>query len=390
MLAVLATYGAALVVGLAVVSFPASATVLKAAHGLSDSKYGAIFLPQVLLTILGSLAGGALSERRSLRFVLGLSLVAFALAEAALFGTSTTNQGSAYLLLLAGTGSAGVGFGLAAAPLNTLPGLLFPLRKETALVALHTCIGAGFAVGPVLVGRFVANGAWAAAPVVLGVAALVGLVLVLASSLPARMRSVARGTGSNVRLQELAPFFFIAALYAFAEGTFANWSVVFLHEERGVSEPQAALALASFWAALALGRLVVSALLIRVSSRRIWFFLPLVMAGAAVGIPLSHGPVSGILAFSIAGVGCSAFFPLTVHSAVATDPARGERISSAMTAALMLGVGLGSFTVGPLRSVCSIGQVYLLSALYPLSALALAFFAPANGATEPRSVQTAS
>jgi hypothetical protein len=58
-LAIVATYGAALVAGLAVVSFPASATVLKAAHGLSDSSYGAIFLPQVVLTILGSLAGGA-------------------------------------------------------------------------------------------------------------------------------------------------------------------------------------------------------------------------------------------------------------------------------------------------------------------------------------------
>jgi predicted MFS family arabinose efflux permease len=155
-----------------------------------------------------------------------------------------------------------------------------------------------------------------------------------------------------------------------------------------VGEAEAGLALACFWAALAVGRLAVSALLIRIPSRRIWLGLPFVMAGAAVIIPLGHGAVAGILAFSIAGFGCSAFFPLTVHSAVATDPARGEWISSAMTAALMLGVGLGSFTVGPLRSVCSIGQIYLLSALYPLSALALAFFAPARGATSHRTAQS--
>jgi predicted MFS family arabinose efflux permease len=384
-----ATYGAALVAGLAVVSFPASATVLKAAHGLSDSSYGAIFLPQVVLTILGSLAGGALSERRSLGFVLGLSLVAFAVAEVALFGTSTTNADAAYLLLLAGTGSAGVGFGLSAAPLNTLPGLLFPARKETALVALHTFLGAGFATGPILIGRFVARGQWAVAPLVLGVGALASLTLVIVCRLPSRTTTSVRGAASRVRVQELVPFFFIAVLYAFAEGTFANWSTVFLHEERGVGEAEAGIALACFWAALAVGRLVVSALLIRIPSRRVWLGLPLVMAVAAVVIPLSHGAVSGIIAFCIAGFGCSAFFPLTVHSAVATDPPRGEWISSAMTAALMLGVGLGSFTVGPLRSVCSIGQIYLLSALYPLSALALAFCAPTSGAPSHGSAQPA-
>src|SRR5882724_3504604 len=191
-LAVVATYVAALVAGLSVVSFPASATVLKAAHGLSDSSYGAIFLPQVVLTILGSLAGGALSERRSLGFVLGLSLVAFAVAEAALFGTSTTNSEAAYLLLLAGTGSAGVGFGLSAAPLNTLPGLLFPAREETALVALHTFLGAGFATGPILIGRFVARDEWALAPFLLGIGAALSFVLVLVCPLPVRTRIVAR------------------------------------------------------------------------------------------------------------------------------------------------------------------------------------------------------
>ena len=371
---VVATYGAALVAGLVVVSFPASATVLKSAHGLSDSKYGAIFLPQVVLTILGSLAGGALSERRSLRFVLCLSLGAFGVAEVALLATATMQDDAAYLLLLAGTGSAGVGFGLSAAPLNTLPGLLFPDRKETALVALHTCLGAGFAAGPLLVGQLAAHEAWTTAPLLLAAAAFACLAFVAPTPLPSRTRASGASAAPRARLSDLVPFFVIAVLYAFAEGTFANWSTVFLHEERAVGEDEAALALAGFWAALAVGRLVVSALLVRVPARRVWLGLPLVMAAAAMLIPASQGATSGILAFALAGLGCSAFFPLTVHAATSVDPSRGEWISSAMTAALMLGVGLGSFTVGPLRAACTIGKIYLLSTLYPLSALALAAF----------------
>jgi predicted MFS family arabinose efflux permease len=43
-----------------------------------------------------------------------------------------------------------------------------------------------------------------------------------------------------------------------------------------------------------------------------------------------------------------------------------------LTAALMLGVGLGSFCVGPLREWLSLERLYQLSAGYPLMLLTLA------------------
>jgi len=142
-LAVVATYVAALVAGLSVVSFPASATVLKAAHGLSDSSYGAN-LPAAGRADDSRFPG----RRRSLRapfasFVLGLSLVAFAVAEVALFGTSTTNSEAAYLLLLAGTGSAGVGFGLSAAPLTRCRACCFrPARRRRSSLSIRSSVPA--------------------------------------------------------------------------------------------------------------------------------------------------------------------------------------------------------------------------------------------------------
>jgi len=112
------------------------------------------------------------------------------------------------------------------------------------------------------------------------------------------------------------------------------------------------------------------------------------MATAAAMIPLAHGAAMGILVFTLAGFACSAFFPLTVNAAIAVDPQQGEKISSAMTAALMLGVGLGSFTVGPLRGSLSIGQIYATSALYPLSALALALWSRRADRTVPEGATT--
>jgi predicted MFS family arabinose efflux permease len=369
--AVVFVYASALVAGLSVVSFPASATVLKAAHGLSDSEYGAIFLPQVALTIVGSLLGGRLSARRSLKTLLTAALVTFGVSESLLFATERLGHAAAYAALLAATATTGAAFGLAAAPLNTLPGLLFPCKKDVALVALHTFIGTGFAVGPILVGSIAARGLWAIAPALLSVLSLVVAGVICFAPIPSRSRtdSVVAHAGG---IGSLVPFFGIAVLYAFAEGTFANWSTVYLHEERGVTEGAAALALACFWAGLAAGRLLVSAVLVRMPTGYVWLSLPLFMAASATAIPSARDAVSGVIVFTLSGLACSAFFPLTVSAAVAVDPAHAERIASAMTAALMLGVGLGSFTVGPLRSVFSIARIYSLSALYPLSALALA------------------
>lgn len=378
---VVLVYASALVAGLSVVSFPASATALKAAHGLSDSRYGAIFLPQVALTIVGSLLGGRLSARLSLRAVLIAALATFSVSELLLFATGHLGDDAAYGALLAATASTGAAFGLSAAPLNTLPGLLFPHKKDVALVALHTFIGTGFAMGPIFVGSFAARGLWAVAPALLSGLALVIATAITFVPIPSRSR-----TESNVVTHEggqasLVPFFAIAVLYAFAEGTFANWSTVYLHEERGVSEGAAALALACFWAGIAGGRLLVSAILVRVPAIRVWLSLPLLMATAATAIPSARDAVSGIVVFTLSGLACSAFFPLTVSAAVAVDPTRSERIASAMTAALMLGVGLGSFTVGPLRGAFSIARIYSLSAIYPLSALALALASRRRRAT---------
>lgn len=363
--AALVAYGAAFAHGLAVVSYPASASVLKG-HALSDAAYGALFLPQMAGTLLGSLLGGrsGASHGRTL----ALSLIAAALAEALLYLAPDAGAPIA----LVGTSSLGLGFGLAAAPLNGLPGRLFPARAESALVLLHSMLACGFALGPIVASRTIAAERWTALPIGVGMfAALLALASLVAIPHEAAAKEAAPMPAARTAPDVRVTFMLIVALYAIAEGTFANWAVVYLHEERGIAEAPAALALSMFWFALTLGRLAVSALVRTIAAETIWCVLPIAMLAVFLILPLVQTPKLGMAAFALAGFACSAFFPLSVSLAASHFEGGAARASALLTAALMIGVGIGSFVIGPLRSASSISTLYRVSALYPLVAFAL-------------------
>jgi len=368
---VLVVYSAALLQGLAVVAFPASSTVLRAMHNLSDEGYGSLFLPQTILTIVGSLLGGALAQKFGLRALLVASAIASALSQVALLSVVVLSSSLVLPILLIGTGLMGLGFGVAAAPLNTYPGLLFAQQRDSALIALHTALGAGFSLGPILVSSLVAADVWVIFPSLVATSSLLIALLAARVTLPQSLRFEAPADRMPGDRSTLALFAAIAVLYAFAEGTFSNWASIYLHDARGVGESLAALAISGFWAALTLGRLIVATLVTRVGPQRVWISLPLGMAAIFLLLPYVTGAISGLLLFVLAGFACSAFFPLTVAIASKRFPDQGATVASLLTAALMIGVGGGSFALGALRSIASFESIYRLSAAYPLTAIVL-------------------
>lgn len=373
---VFATYLAAFLQGLALVSFPASSTVLKTTLGLSDTQYGSIFLPQVGMAVVGALGGGALVARLGLKTLLLLSMAAIAGSQLALAGSLLVPDAQRYLTVCLGTGLLGLGFGLGGAPLNSYAVQFFPSKRDTALVALHSLVGLGLAVGPLLVGALMAAN-WVLLPV--GLASASAAVALLAGLLALPRRDVAAAAGevhgpSPAGSPVFWVFAFAAVLYAFAEGTFSNWTVVYVSEVRGLPAATAALALSLFWAALVAGRLLVSALVLRFRAQTIWMLLPLLMIAAFWLLPRVGGPLSAVGVFALAGLACSAFFPLTIGLASARFPRHVAWVSSMMIAALMVGVGLGSFVVGPLRAVLSMETLYRVSSVYPFAVLVLAFW----------------
>ena len=391
--AVATLYLAGMLQGLTLVSFPASSVLLKAVHGFSDAQYGAIFLPQVAAAVIGSLAGGALAGRLGLKTLLWIALAINALSQLLLAGTLMLTPGAALVVVMLGTASLGLGFGLSGAPLNGLPPLLFPRKRDTAIVALHTFLGAGLAVGPVIASAFMRAGHWVGFPLSLAAFALVLMVSALLNRFPASAATpVDAGRRGNWRARDPMPvpcsmidgrpghpvrvlhfwlFTAVAVIYAFAEGTFGNWAILYLQDVKHLPEAVAAGALSVFWAAMVAGRLLTSVLVLRVAPRRIWLALPLLMIAAFLLLPYAATPILGIGLFALAGLACSAFFPLTIGIASARFPEQVPWVSSMLIAALMVGVGLGSWLVGLLRELFALERLYQLSVVYPLLVMAL-------------------
>ena len=373
--AVLAVYLIAFLQGLTLVSFPASSAVLKQMHGFTDAQYGAIFLPQVALAVLGAVAGGMLARRLGLRPLLWLAAAGNGLSQLALAASLWVMPALAFPTILVGTALLGWSFGLGGAPLNSYPPRLFPKRAPAAVVALHTLLGLGLMVGPLLADGFGRAGEWIGFPLsLLGLSALLALTAAAVRLPPDVGGETDRQTDANPPLSSGAFWTFaaIAVLYAFAEGTFGNWAAVYLREAKGLSATVAALALSVFWGAMVAGRLLVSVLVARIAPLMIWLALPALMIAAFLLLPGADTPASGLGLFALAGLACSAFFPLTIALASERFPEHVAWVSSMLIAALMVGVGLGSFAIGPLREWLTFEQLYRLSAFYPAAVIGLA------------------
>lgn len=380
-LAIGLVYVAALLQGLAMVSFPASGTILKTALGFTDAQYGAIFLPQVALAVAGSIGGGTLAEKIGLKRLLVLALAANALSQLLLASSVAVGPELAFGAVMVGTAAMGLGFGLSGAPLNSMPPQFFPEHRDTAVVAVHTALGLGLAVGPLIVAPFISAERWVGFPLLLLALCVVATLGVGLTALPGAEdeEDEDAGAGRPVGRGLFWLFVAIAVLYAFAEGTFSNWAVLYLHDGVGVPEATAGVALSVFWGALVGGRLLVSALVAHVEAKVIWLVLPGLMVAAFLLLPLAEGAASGIALFGLAGLGCSAFFPLTITLISRAFPEHVAWASSMMIAALMVGVGTGSFVFGPLRDLFSFARLYQFSAVYPVLALLLAALASRSG-----------
>jgi predicted MFS family arabinose efflux permease len=379
--AVAAVYLTAFLQGLTLVSFPASSAVLKQMHGFTDAQYGAIFLPQVAMAVLGAVAGGTLARRLGLQPLLWLSAGGNGLSQLALAASLWVMPALAFPVILAGTALMGLSFGLGGAPLNGYPPRFFPQRAPTAVVALHTLMGLGLMVGPLLASGFVLAGWWVGFPLSLLVLSLVLALTAATVRLPADSgKETAHRDDASPPLRAGAFWTFaaIAVLYAFAEGTFSNWAAIYLRDAKGMSEIVAGLALSVFWGAMVAGRLLVSVLVAWIAPLTIWLALPALMVVAFLLLPSADTPRLGLGLFALAGLACSAFFPLTITLASERFPRHVAWVSSMLIAALMLGVGMGSFVIGPLREWLSFEQLYRLSAIYPATAIALALWVAAR------------
>lgn len=376
---VITVYAIGLFQGLSLVAFPAAAIVLtsKTGYDLSKNQYGILFLPQVILAIASSLALPALARRFGLKRVLLAGLIANTLAMSLLVGSyPLRSDAAAYPMLLLATASLGLGFGLTLGSTSTYAGAFMPDRRAVALTSLNVLLGLGTALSPLLIAVFTAVGQWWYLPLL----AAAGLAVLTAATLaqPMSLPDVETSTGAAETPAGKAAiprlfWLFAAALviYGLAETMFGNWGTTLL-TGRGVKPDSANDALAAFWAAVTIGRLLIALVSAKIPSTLSYVVLPWAIGVALLLAPTARSGGAGIAVFALGGLACSGFFPMTVGYGESTFPTMVELAAGWLIAAYQLGYGIAAFGAGALQNVISLSAIFRLVAVLvvPMAVLA--------------------
>ena len=345
-------YAAGIVQGIVLVTFPAASTIFTdpSEYDLSSTQYGALFLPQVVAAITTALLGASLSSRFGAKRVYLVGLAASLVAMALLIVSSFIAEDAiAYWLLLLATASLGAGFGLAVPTLNTFAAAFHPAAVDRSILVLNALLGLGTVLAPVFVAVFVGLGFWWGLPVTSAI--LLAALVAVSLRLPLRVETAGAAearpaTRIPARFWVYAGF---AVLYGICETLNGNWSQLDMTDELGASTTEAALALTAFWGMVTVGRVLFAAIQRQVPSRLTFHLLPFVLAGAFVFIAvLPDEPALGVLAFGLAGLGCSALLPLTISFGQEELKAFAAATAGGVIAFYQLGYGIAAFGVGPL------------------------------------------
>jgi MFS transporter, FHS family, glucose/mannose:H+ symporter len=363
-------YSAAVVQGLTLVTFPAASSIFTSpdGFGFDSTRYGTMFVPQVVLAILSSGLAPKLARRWSLRRVL---LVGFAanIVSMALLALTPLLLGApdvAFGVLLAATGALGLGFGATVMAINTYAEAFFPGRADAAVLALNALLGLGTALAPVLVAIVVGLGAWWLLPVVVACIMMLIFGIALAEPLSASTGTAAAGAPAPTGLRNLPDrFWFYAAavfLYGILETLNGNWVRLYLSVERGVSAQGASFALAAFWAMVTVGRVLIAVISRIVPARWIYLALPILLLIVFQVSARVQDETEGIVVFGLAGLACSAFLPFSISFSGDEFPRLSAVMAGAMIAFYQLGYGVAAFGTGPLRDSIGLSFSTIFSA----------------------------
>lgn len=351
-----------LIQGISFTLIPGASAFLTSSQGfhLTPKEYGQLFIPMISMAILSSLFGGAIAKKWGIRRVTVLSGI-LNLLSMLVFAFSSN-----YTLLLLALFFLGAGFGANLSTLNSYILEFFPTKPSAALTALHAFLGIGTAIGPIFFQLALHLMKWWIAPLIL---AFIYILLTLSAEkfFPPSLQLPKSTSGALKPAVWL--FAAIAILYGICETAFGNWGILFLKTERGIPSVEASFSLSLFWGTVTIGRLIFSAIAIRISPYLIYATIGPILIAALLLLDLT--PLD-FASFAIAGFGCSAFLPLTVSLGQRQDLPHAEMISGLLIALYMAGYGLTAYGIGFLETDFhfSLGSLFLWL-LIPASALSL-------------------
>lgn len=356
-------------------------TVLGAAWPAMRVELGAA-LDRAGLALLVTTAGVVISSSSSvtLQRRLGTGGVLVGCTAVASLALLLTGLARSFTMVLTAAFFAGLGGGAIDATLNA-----YVARNHSArhMSWLHAFWGVGATLAPAVVSFTLRRGAsWRVAYAVLAIAEL---ALSLAffftrwiwttPAQPAARMSQGPGAATHpaigARAASVALFFFESG----AEASTGLWAASLLIESRGFSRAGAGAAVASYWAALLVGRIGFGALATRIAPLRlVRVALAFALAGC-VGLGAPGLPdAAAVACLALVGLALAPVYPLVMHDTPARfGAATGDKLVSAQVAAAAVGVAVLPWALGFLGRSHGLVWIPRLVAVVVLLTYALTF-----------------
>ncbi len=171
----------------------------------------------------------------------------------------------------------------------------------------------------------------------------------------------------------------LAALGLIAEGAIYDWSVLYMQQEIGSPQQQAALAYASFSAAMAAARFGGDAMRARFSPATLLLGSGLLAAAAMTLVLLTDLPWLALAGFAGVGVGFANVVPILFSASAKVpgiEPARGI---AAVSAVAYMGFMAGPAVIGLLARASSLTAALYVVVLFAAALAASARYIPSGG-----------
>jgi predicted MFS family arabinose efflux permease len=348
---------------------------VKAHYGIDEAQLGLALLAAGIGALIGLSQAGRRIGHHGARFVCGLCGTIYALL---LTGLIAMPGFAGLLALLALFGLVTSVFDVA---INTEAAQLERLGEQPLMSGMHGMFSLGGMAGALTGGAAIAAGLPPQRHLLMVAAVmLVAIVVATTRMLPMALTTTGRdgdGAGSGFRLPRgtLAILGALAALGLIAEGAIYDWSVLYLQQELGSPQQQAALAYGSFSAAMAAARFGGDALRKRFEPAMLVRGSALLAALSMTLVLATSTPWIALAGFAGVGMGFANVVPVLFAASAKVPgvaPAQGIASVSAMA---YLGFMTGPPVIGWLARIAS-----LTLALGVVVAFALALAAAARHA----------
>jgi fucose permease len=306
-----AAYASFVPIGIATVLLGPMLPTLSARWSLNYSQAGALFTVQYLASTIAVALSGVLVTRRGFRFAMKSGLLLMSAGVGLLLAGPK-------IMGIVCIAASGFGMGVAIPAANLLVAEVNPGRRSATLNLLNFCWSVGAVGCPFLVAAaaksqalpfFLAGVAAFGLLVAIGIAAMPSYIVEPSATKGAEPNTAAAIAWKSSAVFILALLFF---LYVGVENGFGGWVASYAKSLGNLTPAMAVMTPSFFYAALMLGRWLAPVLLRLTDEIRLVQAGLLIACAGMAGLVSSHGLLGVTVSASLAGLGLSSVYPITI------------------------------------------------------------------------------